>query len=198
MKLRTFLFSAAIAATLVVNANAQSITAMTLQTNTQQQLTTADPIELTAGTYNFTGMGAISAINFISVTLTLQDGNTGAPDAFDAGRLFLALDMINTGLALNGFPGNGLEATLTISGFVSPSVSAALMAAFADFQFVGTIIRPGDAPLAPANDIFVGNDSNNAITSLTVAVPEPSTYALIGAGVALLGLPRVRRLLRRS
>jgi len=199
MKFPSFLlFSLIAAAALSLDARAQSITSTTPQTNTQQQLTTANPAELTATFYDFTGMGTLSSIGFISVTLTLQDGNT-APGDFDFGSLFLALDNINTGIALNGFPGGGLEATLTLQGFVNAGTSAMLMAAFADSRFVGTIIRPGDTIGEPANDIFVGGGppgAENAMTTLTLSVPEPSTYALIGAGLLLIVGPQVRRFRR--
>ena len=192
MKILSLLF--AIAAAFAVEANAQ-ISATTPQTNTQQQLTTANSAELTATFYDFTGQGPLASINFISVTLTLQDGNT-AMGEFDFNSVFLSLDGINTGLALNGFRGGGLEDTLTISGFVSQSVSMMLMAAFADSQFVGSIVRPGDSIGEAANDIFVGNDLGNATTTLTLSVPEPSTYTLIGAGLLLIVGPQVRRFRR--
>jgi hypothetical protein len=166
------------------------------QTNTQQQLSTTDPIELTTGLgYDFTAQPTIFSISAITVTLTLQDGNSGNGD-FDFNHLFLALDGINTGIALNGFLGNGLQTTLTISGSISPATSAALLAQFADKRFVGSIVtdNANDTALQP-NDIFVGNDTNNATTTLTL-VPEPATLALIGTGLLLILGSQVRRFRR--
>lgn len=158
-------------------------------------MTTANPAELTATFWDFTGQGSLPSINFISITLTLQDGNT-AMGEFDFNRVFLALDGINTGLAINGFRGGGLEDTLTISGSLSPAVSNMLSIQLTDGMLVGTLIRPGDAIGAPPNDIFVGNDAGNAMTTLVLAVPEPATFVLLGAGLLLFIGPQVRRFRR--
>ncbi len=177
------------------------ISSPNLQTNTQQQLSTTTPATLTTGTgYDFTSQPTITSIASISVTLTLQDGNS-AMGEFDFNHLFLALDGINTGLALNGFRGNGLEDTLTISGPVSPAVAMSLLAQFADKRFVGTIVtnNPNDTILQP-NDIFVGGGPSGAEMAMTTlritAVPEPATVALLGAGLLVAGGAQLRRFRR--
>ena len=161
-------------------------------------LTPLSPAALTATNtngYDF-GLQTISSIMSISVTLTLQDGDSAMGD-FDFNHLFLALDGINTGLALNGFRGSGLEDTLTISGNISPTTSSALLASFADHRFVGTIITDNAADTTAPNDIFVGNDGLNATTTLVLSdtpIPEPASTALVCmGGLGLLVLRRFRR-----
>ena len=193
---KSLLFALATSAALTVQATAQTITATTAQTNTQQLLTSLppNPAELTATPYDFTLQAPLTSIGFISVTLTLQDGDSAAGE-FDFNHLFLSLDGVNTGIALNGFRGNALEDTLTLSGFIDQATSDLLIAQFADQQFVGAIIsdNPNDT-IAQPNDIFTGNDALTAQTTLSLApIPEPSTYALLGVGLLGLIAVRVRR-----
>lgn len=170
--------------------------------NNNQELSTMDPAELSvAPGYDFSAdFSSLTSIMFIQVTLTVQDGNSSATDGqgFDFGHLFLGLDGINTGLALNGFRGNGLQDTLTFSGTVSPAVGAAIFTALQDGFLLGSIItdNPNDTVLSP-NDLFIGNDTLDATTTLTLSdVPEPTTVALIGAGLLLVLAPQVRRFRR--
>lgn len=190
-----------------LSAHAASISATVLEQNGNttpgdgnvHSLTPASPATLTATNTNGYDFGAqtLSAIMSVQVTLTLQDGDSASGN-FDFNHLFLALDGINTGLALNGFHGSGLQDTLTISGNVSPATGTSLLAAFADHLFVGTIITDNANDTAAPNDIFAGNNGLNATTTLvlndTALVPEPTSIALLCAGgVALIGLRRFRR-----
>lgn len=163
-----------------------------------QFLSTTNPADLTipAG-WDFSAVGVPPAIGYISITLTLIDGNSGAGD-FDFDHLFLSLDGVDTGLRLNGFAGGGAAITLTISGFIDAATSTALLTALADDHLVGTITTDNsmDTVLAP-NELFVGNDTNDAKTTLTLAfIPEPGTYALLGLGLLLVLAPQLRRLRR--
>ncbi len=156
-----------------------------------QLLSTTDPAELTEpGGYNFSAdFSSLTSVMFIQVTLTLIDGNSSTdPDDFDYNHLFLALDGINTGLVLNGFRGGGLLDTLTFSGTVDSSTGAAIFASLQDGFLLGSIItdNANDTVLSP-NELFTGNDDADATTTLSIsdAVPEPTTVALIGRRPAL-------------
>lgn len=162
---------------------------------------TAGPATITtAGGYDFTATMYMTLTNItsISVTLTVQDGNSEAtqPDGFDYNHLRLALDGTDTGLLLNGFRGNALQDTLTFTG--TPTNAATILASLkADGKLVGTITtdNPNDTLTMP-NEVFLGNDQNNAVTSLSVtgAVPEPQTWAWMGVSfLTLAGMRRFRR-----
>lgn len=190
-----------------LSSHATSISATVLEQNGNtvpgdgnvHSLTPASPAALTATNttgYDF-GAQTLGAIMSIQVTLTLQDGDSASGN-FDFNHLFLALDGINTGLALNGFRGSGLQDTLTISGNVTPTIGASLLAAFSDHQFVGTIVTDNANDTSAPNDIFAGNNGLNATTTLvlndTAQVPEPASIALFFAGgIALIGLRKFGR-----
>lgn len=96
-----------------------------------------------AGPFSFQKVNKIRRITQLTITLTLDDGDTGPGDT-DENDLTLALDGIDTGLKLNGFP-DDQTATQTISGVPmnEPAIRAALKA---DGQLAATIIDadPGD------------------------------------------------------
>jgi len=94
------------------------------------------PLTATPFTFPAQDVASCVSIQSISVTLTLDDGDTGAGD-FDEGELTLGLDGIDTGIELDGFP-NGSEETLTITG--SPNNAAAILVALkADNELDGSI-----------------------------------------------------------
>ena len=146
----------------------------------------------TAGGYTFAGTAyaSLTSITSISVTLTVQDGNSEAaqPDGFDYNHLQLSLGGTATGLTLNGFRGDGLEDTLTFTG--APTNAATILASLkANGDLVGVITtnNPNDTILEP-NEVYVGNDAGNASTTLSItgAVPEPGTWVGVGLGMLLL------------
>lgn len=194
-------FGCAAAAPLQLSAQTISSTvdemngAVTPDDGQNQFLTPANPAELTIPTgYDFTAQNyqQFTEITFIEVTLTLQDGNS-APNDFDFNHLFLALDGVNTGIALNGFPGGGAEATLTISGNPGAAGATILTALQADGRLVGSIITDNLQDTAFPNELFVGNDAFTATTTLVIGVPEPATVALIASGLLMILAPQVRR-----
>jgi hypothetical protein len=92
--------------------------------------------------FAFSRVGKIRQLETIAITLTLKDGNT-APGDFDEGNLLLALDGIDTGIVLNGFPGANAEATLTFRG--APASRGAILAALkADGKLAATVIDKTD------------------------------------------------------
>ena len=101
------------------------------------------PLTDTPYTFPAQDVASCLSIQSISVTLTLDDGDTGAGE-FDEGDLTLGLDGIDTGIELDGFP-DGQEVTLTITG--SPNNAAAILVALkADNELDGSILDadPGD------------------------------------------------------
>src|SRR5688572_2023051 len=66
--------------------------------------------------FTFAKVKKIRRLTSLAITLTLKDGNTALPADFDKNNLFLALDGIDTGIALNGFPGENTQQTLAIRG----------------------------------------------------------------------------------
>jgi hypothetical protein len=163
---------------------------------------------LTATPYSFTGQvnsfANITSIDSLTVTLQISDGDT-APGDFDENNLFLALDGVNTGLALNGFPNNA-NLSLTLST-VPAAVQAALIAALADGQLVGTVldISPlngtvGDTIAFPALvdttlDLVVSGANLDVPGGGGNPIPLPAAVLLapIGAGLAGMYSRRFRR-----
>jgi hypothetical protein len=111
--------------------------------------------QLTSTPYDFTGQvnafANVTGVDSITVSLTVNDGDTGVGE-YDLGSLFLGLDGINTGLALNGFLNNNIV-TLTLNT-LNPATSALLAAALSDGQLVGTVIDTTPGNSTPAGDII--------------------------------------------
>lgn len=144
----------------------------------------------TANPYDFTGQNyaALTSIDNIQVTLTIFDGNSGfsgtAAD-FDFNNLSFGLAGFDTGIKLNGFSAasiNGSDITLT---FFSASISNATQI-LAAVQTTGTLT--GSIIDATGNHDSNGMTlSSQYDTTLIInAVPEPSTWALLAAGSALV------------
>jgi hypothetical protein len=75
--------------------------------------------------YSFSNTGRIASLKQVTIKATILEGDTGSGE-FDENDLFLELDNINTGIALNGFR-TGQTDTRTISGV--PNQGRALKAA---------------------------------------------------------------------
>jgi hypothetical protein len=184
------------------------------------------PAVITSGSgYDFTSQTLPSTISTITITLTVIDGDSGVSD-FDFNNLRLYLGGaatfapnpptpigdgkqnivtytggVNTGIVLNGFEGSGLLDTLTFSASVDSTTSLAILAEIASHSgFLPAYLvstNTANDTLAAPNEMFLGNDSQDALTTLTfnavTEVPEPSTY--FAAALALLAMltPKVRR-----
>jgi hypothetical protein len=134
----------------------------TKSSSVNQAQSDADPpaflITDPAGPFTFRKVNKIRKLTNISITLTLEDGDTGPGDS-DENQLTLALDGINTGILLNGFD-SGQTDTLTLSG--APLNEAAIRSALkADGRLAATIFK-ADAD----NNGIIG--SSASITTLVI------------------------------
>jgi hypothetical protein len=105
------------------------------------------PISAPSSPYTFSKTRKVVRLNSVTITATMDDADT-APGDQDANNLFLALDDIDTGIALNGFR-SGVADTLTISG--RPNNSGAILNALkSDNRLAASIIDtdPGDNGLS--------------------------------------------------
>jgi hypothetical protein len=119
-------------------------------------------------TFN-TPQNAVS-VTIATVTATLFDGDTG-PGDFDRDQLFLGLDGIDTGIALNGFD-SGITDTATNTG--TPQNGAQIAAALTqDGALQGTIIdhSPFDNSLS-IPDTFQTTLTINVATVPDTAAPD--------------------------
>lgn len=168
------------------------------------------PLTLAGSPYDFTGQvngfANVTSIDSLTVTLQVNDGDTAAGD-YDFDNLFLTLDGINTGLALNGFPNNAI---LSLSlNQLAPPLQAALIAALGDGQLAGGVLDtdPGDAP---AGDTIAFPRLVDTTLDLVVSgpnlvpggggpgpnpIPLPAAVLLapLGAGLAGMYARRFRR-----
>ena len=91
----------------------------------------------TADPFAFRDVGGLRRLTQVTITLTITDGDTG-PGEFDEGELVLALDGVDTGIALDGFR-NLQTDTRTIGG--APANAWQILAALkADGELVATVI----------------------------------------------------------
>jgi hypothetical protein len=149
------------------------------------------PYALTdANGYDYTGQtnfAQLTSIDSITVTLTINDGDTATGD-YDNGKLFLGLDGVNTGLALNDFANNQIVSqTLTQ---VSPAVQAQLIAALQDGKLVGSVIDTNTTPVAGDTIGFprlVQTTLDIAAQGQGAVVPIPAAALLAPLGAGLAG-----------
>ena len=141
--------------------------------------------------------GQLTTVDRITVTITMDDGDSAgsdpkdASDNFDFNDLTLGLDGINTGLLLNGFPNQAIfTADLTQ---VSPATSAALIAALADGVLVGSVIDADADGVSSTNPDFIGFP-RSVDTTLVLegqpagpVVPIPAAFLMGPMGAGLVG-----------
>src|SRR4051812_30258507 len=155
---------------------------------------TGDPVTGLGGGFDFSGQGAngITSIDSLTITVSsINDGDTGTGD-YDFNNLFLGLNGVNTGIALNGLL-NGQFASVSVTGAPNAASTTALLAALtAGTPISGSIIdtTPGNSP---ANDILGISRLGQATLTINgqtsvVGVPVPAAAFLaplgaIGAGI---------------
>jgi len=152
--------------------------------------------------YDFTAQAfnTLTTIDDITVTLTIGDGDSDLGE-FDENSLFLTLDGINTGLALNGFTGSSQIVTLTLTQ-LNPITGAAILAALADGFLVGGIfdldadgVNTMNFPAAINTTLDITGQSTTNGGGGPGAVPLPAAVVLapLGAGLAGFCARRFRR-----
>ena len=113
----------------------------------------ADGAAITAAAdpFAFQKVGRLRELRRVTIRLTIDDGDTGPGDG-DEGDLVLALDGVDTGIALDGFDDDDTD-TRTISG--TPANAGRILAALQDDgELAASIIdwTPGDNNLSVPAD----------------------------------------------
>ena len=162
---------------------------------------TGDSVTGLGGGYDFSGQGAntLTSIDSLTITVTsINDGDTGAGD-FDANNLFLGLNGVNTGIALNGLL-NGQISSVTVTGAPNAASATALLAALqAGTPISGSIIdtTPGNGPTGDILGISRLGQTTLSIsgqaTPTGVPVPAAAVLAPLGAVGAGVYARRFRR-----
>ena len=148
------------------------------------------PLTGASAPYDFAGMeyASLTSIDSITVTLTVQDGDTAAAE-LDFDNWTLALDGIDTGLKLNGFPGNVQILTQTLTQDSPANASALLAALQSDGQLIGSIIDsdPGDNSITLPFVIDTSLDITGTDGGPGV-IPLPAAALMGPIGVGLVGM----------
>lgn len=182
---------------ILVTAPTPSVSALTITSTVPQsgnnQLTNPTaPLSGPTTPYNYTGNGGyqiLTSIDSIRVSLTLEDGDTaqglGNPDF---NNLFLLLDGINTGIALNGFA-NNRTLTLSLTGTSNPSDNlplnnaAGILAALkTDGRLAGSIIDN-----TPNNNDSIRRIAREFTTTLEITGQAVPFEVSPGLGSLVLG-----------
>ena len=180
---------------ILVTVPAPSVSALTLSSTVPQSgsnQSNRSPTPLTGSTtpYDFSGNGGytiLTSIESLSVNLSVVDGDTSLLDINnpnqDFNNLFLALDGINTGIALNGFRNNQTD-TLTITGAPSNQNTAnqLLVALKADGQLLGSVID-----ITPTNNDATRRFASSFTTTLEITGQAVPFEISPGLGSLVLG-----------
>ena len=164
-----------------------TITSVVAQSGHADFTLSATPLTGLATPYDFVGQdyASLTSIDSITVTLEVQDGDTN-PGELDFDHWTLGLDGIDTGLKLNGFPGQAGILTQTLTQ-VSPNNAAALLAALqSDGQLIGTIIdsNPGDHSISLPFRIDTSLDITGEAGGNVIPLPAAALMGPLGAGLA--------------
>ena len=145
------------------------------------------PASLDFALFDYSNQPKLCGIDSIQFTMTIEDGDTGVGQ-FDANKLFLGLDNVNTGLALNGFQ-TGQENTLSFTldraaGLTDATIQQILDNLNDDGQLFASIIdtTPDDNNV---NLYSVFDTSLNILGTTCInpdpnGVPEPTAIAVWG------------------
>jgi hypothetical protein len=152
------------------------------------------PLTATPGGYDFSGQGANGLTSVDSLTLTVtsvNDGDTGAGN-YDFGHLFLALNGINTGIAVNGLL-DGQIASATVTGTPNAASTTALLAALqAGTPIIGSLVDDLAVTGRPAGDQIGISGLTQTTLSITgasvVGVPVPAAAVLAPLGAVAAGI----------
>jgi hypothetical protein len=149
------------------------------------------PLTDPAAPYDFAGMdySSLVSIDSITITLTVQDGDT-ATGELDFDNWTLGLDGIDTGLKLNGFPGNLAIFTQTLIQDNPNNASALLAALQTDGQLIGSIIDsdPGDNAITLPFRIDTSLDITGTIDGGPGVIPLPAAALMGPLGAGLVGM----------
>lgn len=141
------------------------------------------PAVLPFAIFDFSGQPTLSDLTGIEITLTMEDGDTGAGQ-FDFNQISLGLDDVPTGIALNGFSTGELN-TLTFSlqagdpGWLSAgAIQDLLTNLYSDNQLFGLLLDA--TPEDNCVNLYSAFDTTLKLTGTAQVVPEPASWLIWG------------------